>query len=513
MKVSLRESFLPPTCTLCGRVFCASEGGWPEDAEMPSTRRYIIAPDGTQIPCGSTDHWSCARDKILSSGVMGPYINLRYSPEHETGPLIEAYLIDYAEGGFIEEATEAQWESLTSLLSELGFRPGGNVRFAIVDLPASDEPVEFSSPSDVLTWSTVHTASDGFFLDAVSWDYEHKGDLAKLSGATSFFHMDGLLTFEQWYPKFQALLASDPGAADAYERFKNSTKFLRKWGDDYAPYVIYHKSRDAGKKIRKTYRKTLPSAVERAVAMYHSGGGHAGWYQNAWAALKFTFGDEASLVADLLAATSPKMPIEKNVNLALDIYRLYKMEWNDEYIPTLEGKRKSKMPGSEGSGALWGSYLPNIYRAIRGEPLSGLKVWNFSRALKGDEDAAVIDTWMTKALFGVDHPDSITDRQYLFAEMLLESIADSVGKPVLFVTEEDLKDPGLEGELPQGLRPSLRKVQEHLWGDINPKPQTYHETLPTALEKQRKKHPEFWDKFGETAVESSLCKSLRRICL
>jgi len=119
---------------------------------------------------------------------------------------------------------------------------------------------------------------------------------------------------------------------------------------------------------------------------------YANWYNDISDYLQLTYGDDAELVADLLAATSPRVQVKKNWRLALRIYDDFKAGRGIN----LQGIMKSMHP--------------NVFRALQGQELSGEKVKNFAKNLKGNLDAITIDMWMLRA-YKIDG-GRITKKQY-----------------------------------------------------------------------------------------------------
>lgn len=110
---------------------------------------------------------------------------------------------------------------------------------------------------------------------------------------------------------------------------------------------------------------------------------YGGWYCRVGEAIRKRFGVDAELFIDLLAATSPRNRVRKNWRTAIRIYQAY--QHGEDF---LVGVMKS--------------HRPNVWRALRREPLSGDKVRRFAENLKGNTDAVTIDVWICRAL-GIDH--------------------------------------------------------------------------------------------------------------
>lgn len=101
------------------------------------------------------------------------------------------------------------------------------------------------------------------------------------------------------------------------------------------------------------------------------------WYQRASADIRAKYGTDADLFCDILAATSPQCSIKANVGYARDAYDRHKRGLKVEgWIPC---------------------HTSNLKRVRDGQPLRGPKVRAFARALRGDAEAIVVDSWMLRA--------------------------------------------------------------------------------------------------------------------
>lgn len=126
------------------------------------------------------------------------------------------------------------------------------------------------------------------------------------------------------------------------------------------------------------------SIIKNMMARYHRGESlGASWYDASTAALQSQFGEDWQTVAGILAATSPQVSVDENVRFTLNIYSAWKQ---GKEIP-ITNKGLVKI------------HMPNVGRALRGEPLSGPKVEAFRRALLGDKQAVVLDTHMMWVFF------------------------------------------------------------------------------------------------------------------
>jgi len=106
------------------------------------------------------------------------------------------------------------------------------------------------------------------------------------------------------------------------------------------------------------------------------------WYANSYAQVEHLFGEHARLFCALLAATSPRIHVQRNWRFAVRLLKGYLRGHNPDYRELLP------------------CHIPNIKRAFAGEELSGYKVNSFYHNLIGDADHVTIDTWML-VFFGI----------------------------------------------------------------------------------------------------------------
>jgi hypothetical protein len=157
------------------------------------------------------------------------------------------------------------------------------------------------------------------------------------------------------------------------------------------------------------------------------------WYSDSRKVIEQIFGDDADLFCDILAATSPRKQVKSNWNVSVRIYESFK---GGGGIP-----KRGLMP----------CHIGNIERALRGEPLSGLKVSAFAANLKGDLDRVTIDIWVLRFL--KIPKDKLTDKQYLILERDITARAKRRGmKPAQYQAEIWAKVQRQWGKSPRSYR-------------------------------------------------------------
>lgn len=158
-----------------------------------------------------------------------------------------------------------------------------------------------------------------------------------------------------------------------------------------------------------SYNLAHRGAVHTNAPMKHArdGARGRGWYRDARAAIEDFARDVGASpddVADVLAITSPRVHVSRNVRITRT------------YFTTGE------LPGT------MGSIREAVARWERGEGIRATspKVANFAAALKGDPDAVVVDVWVCRSFMLDRHP---TIREYKRVAGYVRSIATRLGWP------------------------------------------------------------------------------------
>lgn len=136
------------------------------------------------------------------------------------------------------------------------------------------------------------------------------------------------------------------------------------------------------------------------LTLAREGGDGAAWYRDALATLDSyatAHGFDVATVADVVALTSPRQSVARNVQLA------------HAYLTT--GSTSGTLPSVRAALAHW-----EVTRKIRGD-----KTRAFSAALQGDVDAVVLDVWMFRA-FGLGYK-TLTSKRYREVSARVRGIA------------------------------------------------------------------------------------------
>lgn len=131
------------------------------------------------------------------------------------------------------------------------------------------------------------------------------------------------------------------------------------------------------------------------------------WYIDSRQTIEQLYGEDADMFCDILAATSPRKRVKENWNISQHIYERYKQ---DGYIDCT---------------GVMSTMVPNILRALYGEPLHGYKVPAFAANLKGDMNRVTIDTW-TLRYFGLKQK-LIRRKEYYRLEKAIQLLAKHRG--------------------------------------------------------------------------------------
>lgn len=152
----------------------------------------------------------------------------------------------------------------------------------------------------------------------------------------------------------------------------------------------------------KVHVNTINSYIKRG--MY----GHQ-WYDKLRAHIESIYEEDTDLFIDMLAATSANTSVKGNVTLAMKAYQQYK---NDKafsgYLPIIKHML---------------DIIRINYKTGIHAPFGGRKVQNFAAALKGDNQAVVVDRWMLRA-FGFPN---VTDNRYTIIENWILDKAHKLG--------------------------------------------------------------------------------------
>jgi len=238
-----------------------------------------------------------------------------------------------------------------------------------------------------LSWDEM----DAMIIDMKKQASQYKRQLTHIAKKTrenlgfvgAYLIYDGTTNYNKWKEEMYKLFGEEGIKPEAKGLFSLSKKILKKF-------------------LTRT-EKNLPNTT-KLLELWEAGKARGEWYDFAKAELFKFFGDDTDLMIDFIAATSPQRKVKHNLKIALNAFAQYKT-------------------GEEVTGEMPAHTL-NLQRVVKGQELSGPKVGNFARALKGDVNAVAIDSWMLK-IFGF--PASINDTDYRFLEKTIQTLAKKLG--------------------------------------------------------------------------------------
>ena len=170
---------------------------------------------------------------------------------------------------------------------------------------------------------------------------------------------------------------------------------------------------------RKIFERNVQSAIrsggnlpntKQLLKIYEQGKFRLDWYDDAWAELQKLFGEDAALVANLIAATSPRTPVAMNVKEGIEVYLAHKGGYLEEVwdaAGTFAG------PAHKVKQAL-------TSRVLAGGRINTPKAGSFAENIMGNPNAVTIDSWMARIFYG---RDNVTPEQSRFLQEWVRQLA------------------------------------------------------------------------------------------
>lgn len=158
----------------------------------------------------------------------------------------------------------------------------------------------------------------------------------------------------------------------------------------------------------------LPN-LQSIVDQYNKGIEGQDWYLHTRPELEAQFGPDSDLFINMLAATSPNATVPANMSLALKAYKAYKNGLRDF----------SQFSDNPAHPGFMKPVIDNLNHVIRNEPISGQKIINFAKNLRGETEPVTVDRWMMRALGMPKAP--LGPNTYKFADYWLSQIAHDQG--------------------------------------------------------------------------------------
>ena len=179
-----------------------------------------------------------------------------------------------------------------------------------------------------------------------------------------------------------------------------------KYGATIKPHIdaIYEKAQKRLTTMFKTDARAT-TKLKELVALRDSGAHGADWYEETSAWVNKTFAPEDSdMFLRFLALTSADSSTEAGAALAMKAFGQWK-----QGLP-FDGMRGPHM-------------VKMLNDAVRGENFGGDKIQSFYRALRGEEDAVVLDRWMIRALGLPSTTSSLSDNNYKLYSQIVRNLA------------------------------------------------------------------------------------------
>lgn len=308
---------------------------------------------------------------------------------------LEAALVNAVVGGVFGAAAELGRLPVPAGLKEVADDPGFSVDRALQAAIAPDTP-----PVDV---------------ELPLWQRWAKAVLELLPEPSMGPSGAGALRGEEGRLSGAKLVAAHRGAGALAKGNTGIRTWTRAMSDQVQGFTpedrraIFAESQAILKKQIQAIGRNLPT-TEELLKLYEGGKDSADWYAGAMEELRLHFGDDAEIVAGLIAATSPQTRVAQNIRLALQAYA----QWKTGEEITLRGLETS---------------AENARRVTRGEEMSGPKINNFYRNILGDPESVTVDVWMMR-LMGLSRPgvkDVPSMVQYRMVEEWVSELAQEAG--------------------------------------------------------------------------------------
>ena len=213
--------------------------------------------------------------------------------------------------------------------------------------------------------------------------------------------------------------------------------------------------------------------VREMVAIAWAGRAMRGWYRESASTIYRVFGPDSDRFAGLLAALSPRVPVDRNLSNALLVWK----NWVRAGRPTDENAILAVLEQSLGRNVL-GAYRNNTVSILGADDpstvvLSGPKVNNFMLDLRGHVHAVTLDAWMaTYAMLDQD----------VFAGGINVSGTDPGMGPTYLAFTAKIREVAEKFEVLTGDKWTAVEVQETLWSFTKTLTELSRKTGRTALD-------------------------------
>lgn len=146
------------------------------------------------------------------------------------------------------------------------------------------------------------------------------------------------------------------------------------------------------------------------------------WYRNTRSSLINKFTSDYKMVAGLIASTSPRRDVQRNIRIAVTIYKAYK-EHPKQFVNEMINNRKQFCKKFELMSAHYNNVKTTIlHNYNKPLELSGNKVNAFYNNMIGNYDYVTIDIWMLRIL-GLTKEAIVSKKEYLHLSNIISEVA------------------------------------------------------------------------------------------
>jgi len=152
------------------------------------------------------------------------------------------------------------------------------------------------------------------------------------------------------------------------------------------------------------------------------------WYKQSSDKLKKRYKGDYALMAGLIASTSPRFTVKRNINTSKAIYADFKKLGKDNFIKNALDNKADFLKTYK----LINAHFNNIIRVLTFDfaseklpKLSGLKVNSFFENLTGNFEAVTLDIWMIR--YFKYNKDYLTIRPYKMFSRIIRKLAYKEG--------------------------------------------------------------------------------------
>lgn len=146
------------------------------------------------------------------------------------------------------------------------------------------------------------------------------------------------------------------------------------------------------------------------------------WYRNTRSSLINKFSSDYKMVAGLIASTSPRRDVQRNIRIAIALYKAYQNN-PKQFTHEMINERKQFCKKFEIMNAHYNNVKTTItHNYSKPLELSGNKVNAFYNNMIGNYDFVTIDIWMLRIL-GLSKEAIVSKKEYLHLSNIISEVA------------------------------------------------------------------------------------------